>query len=106
MFANRFTVVLDACVLASALKRNVLLSLAEAEFFRPRWSEAILSETEGAISSIIEPQKGVEANVIARRHVDQILTAFTDGIVEDYAIQVQSLADLPDLNDGHVIGRA
>ena len=106
MFANRFTVVIDACVLASALKRNVLLSLAEAEFFRPRWSEAILSETERAISSIIEPQKGVEVDVMARRHVDQIRTAFTDGIVQDYEIHVQSLAGLPDLNDGHVVAAA
>ena len=31
MFANRFTALLDACVLASPLKRNLLLSLAEAE---------------------------------------------------------------------------
>ena len=83
-----------------------LLSLAEAEFFRPRWSEVILSETERAIGSIIEPQEGVETNVTARRHVDQIRNAFTDSIVEDYAIQVQSLASLPDLNDGHVIGAA
>ncbi len=33
---NRFTVVLDANVLGGALKRNLLLSLAEAGLFRPR----------------------------------------------------------------------
>lgn len=30
MFANRFTAVIDACVLCSPLKRNLILSLAEA----------------------------------------------------------------------------
>lgn len=39
MFANRFTALIDACALAGALKRNLLLTLAEAEFFRLRWSD-------------------------------------------------------------------
>jgi hypothetical protein len=32
------------------LKRNLLLTLAEADFFRLRWSEEILDETERAIA--------------------------------------------------------
>jgi hypothetical protein len=31
-FADRFTVLIDACCLAGALRRNMLLSLAEAGF--------------------------------------------------------------------------
>ena len=53
MFANRFTALIDACALAGALKRNLLLTLAEAEFFRLRWSDQILDETEAAIEAIL-----------------------------------------------------
>jgi hypothetical protein len=38
MFANRFTAFLDASALVSSMKRDLLLSLAAAEFFRVRWS--------------------------------------------------------------------
>lgn len=41
---------LDANVLHGAHIRNLLLSLAAAGFFRPRWSVRILEETENAIS--------------------------------------------------------
>lgn len=54
MFANRFTAVVDACVLCSPLKRNVILSLAEAELFRVRWSDEILDETEKAIEILLD----------------------------------------------------
>lgn len=40
-FADRFTVLVDACCLAGALQRNMLLSLAEAEFYRIRWCAAL-----------------------------------------------------------------
>lgn len=53
MFANRFTALIDACALAGALKRNLLLTLAEAEFFRLRRSETILDETESAIVAML-----------------------------------------------------
>ena len=53
MFANRYTAVVDACSLVGTLRRNLLLTLAEAEFFRIRWSEVILDETETAIAAIL-----------------------------------------------------
>ena len=106
MFANRFTVVIDACVLVSALRRNVLLSLAEAEFFRPRWSHEILSETERAITLILAAREGVRAGEVARRHVDQIRAAFTDSVVDGYDPRMANLTDLPDLKDAHVLGAA
>ena len=53
MFANRFTAFVDACTLASALKRNLLLTLAEAEFYRIRWSAIVLEETQKAIEKIL-----------------------------------------------------
>lgn len=53
MFANRFTALIDACALVGVLKRNLILSLAEAEFFRLRWSSPILDETERAITEVL-----------------------------------------------------
>lgn len=47
--ADRFTALLDACVLGGALRRNMLLSLAEAGLFRPRWSSRILDECHLAL---------------------------------------------------------
>ncbi len=52
-YADRFTALIDACVLAGALRRNILLSLAEAGLFRPRWSARILDET--GIAKLLAP---------------------------------------------------
>lgn len=50
-YADRFTALIDACVLGGALRCNLLLSLADAGLFRPRWSVRILDETQKAIST-------------------------------------------------------
>jgi len=42
--ADPLPVVIDANFLAGALTRNIVLSLAEAGFFRPFWSRRILDE--------------------------------------------------------------
>lgn len=49
MFANRFIALIDACSLVGVLGRNTLLSLAEVELYRARWSEEIFAEVEQAI---------------------------------------------------------
>jgi hypothetical protein len=67
MFANRFTALVDACVLAGALKRNLLLSLAEAEFFRLRWSTPSLTKREQAILRILADRGADDAADRARR---------------------------------------
>jgi hypothetical protein len=67
MFANRFTVLADACSLVPALNRNLLLSLAAAEFFRVRWSAAILDEAEAAIAKVIAAKGIADALVQAKR---------------------------------------
>lgn len=54
MFANRYTAFIDACTLVSVWRRNLLLTLAEAEFFRVRWSERVLDETERAIARLLD----------------------------------------------------
>lgn len=92
--------VLDSSVLFPNTLRDVLLTIAEHELFRPHWSAAILDE--------------VRRNVIAKRHVDPIaldrtlrlMTAAFDGAEvagwEDHVDRLQ----LPDPEDRHVLAAA
>lgn len=96
MIPNRFTVVLDANALFGALARNMLLSLAEAGFFRPAWSEEILNELEGALGSVFDPE-------IAGQQRSAIQRAFPGAFVNE---NQNSPARLPDPKDEHVLGTA
>ncbi|WP_417468483.1 PIN domain-containing protein [Maricaulis sp.] len=97
--ADRFTVVLDANVLASALGRNMLLSLAEAGLFRPRWSIESLDETERAISKIAgDPAVG-------KRHRNRIEAAFPEARVDGHQILIDAIK-LKDPDDRHVVAAA
>ncbi len=106
MFANRFTVLVDACSLFSPLTRNLLLSLAEGEFFRLRWSARILEEVERAIARSYA-QKGVtdgaERAARARAAMER---AFEEAAVTGYEELLPGLGGLPDANDAHVIAAA
>lgn len=84
MFANRFTAFVDACSLASALKRNLLLSLAEAEFFRLRWSNRVLDETETAIEEILTAKGFADAAARAERARASMEVAFEDAMVTEF----------------------
>lgn len=104
MFANRFTAVIDACVLADAAKRDLILSLAEAGLFRPRWSDRILSETESALKVILQDRPDFTER--ASRSVRRISEAFEEAMDDQYADIVNSLDCLPDKNDHHVLAVA
>lgn len=106
MFANRYTAFIDACTLAGTLKRNLLLTLAEAEFFRVRWSVKVMDETEAAISKILKAKAindAAERGKRARQHME---AAFEDAIVVDYDVFLSACAGLPDPNDAHVVAAA
>lgn len=61
-YADRFTALIGANVLACAMRRNIILSLAEAGFFRPRWSDRLMDEAAGAIAKITTGERAfVEA---------------------------------------------
>jgi hypothetical protein len=106
LFANRFTAFVDACSLAGALKRNLLLTLAEAEFFRLRWSAQVLGETERAIETILVG-KGVEdAGARARRARDSMENAFEEALVSDFDAFLPACAGLLDAGDVHVLAAA
>ncbi len=106
MFANRFTALLDACVLASPLKRNLLLSLAEAAFFRPRWSERIMDETERAIEKLMTDKGFENPTADAARARNAMERAFEDAMVTGFENLEAGFGDLPDAGDRHVLAAA
>lgn len=106
MFANRYTAFIDACVLAGALKRNLLLSLAEAEFFRIRWSRNVLEETESAISKILKDRGAHDFVEKARLAREQIERAFEDALVEHFDDFLSASRGIPDEKDHHVLAAA
>ena len=104
MRADRFTALVDANVLAGALTRNMILSLAEDGFLRVRWSAEILDETERAIARMVAgrvPDAPAHASEQRRR----IERAFPDAKVEGYEPLVAGLT-LPDENDKYVLAAA
>lgn len=106
MFANRFTAFIDACTLASVFKRNLLLSLAEAGFFRVRWSVAVLDETERAIERMLTAKGREDAAARARRARESMSVAFEDACVSDFGQLLPACAGLPDPKDAHVLAAA
>lgn len=85
MFANRYTALVDACTLVSAPRRDLLLTLAEAGFFRVRWSQRILDETRTALDKIFAERGLADAPTRAARSVDAMHQAFPEALVEAHA---------------------
>ncbi|MCH8686282.1 PIN domain-containing protein [Pedomonas mirosovicensis] len=106
MFANRYTAFADACCLAGALKRNLLLTLAEAEFFRVRWSAEVLEETERAMAGFFASKGVADPAAVAKEQRRRMETAFEDALVSDYAAFLPAADRLPDPKDAHVIAAA
>jgi len=108
MFANRFTAVIDACVLVSVAKRNLILSLADAELFRVGWTAELLSETEAALLKLFAKQgrDDDEAETRAKRAITNIQVAFPESVIEGYEDLAGRLNCLPDPDDHHVLAAA
>lgn len=106
MFANRFTVLVDACSLVDVLGRNLLLSLAQADFFRVRWSATILEETEKALAEIFQSRGYDNAASTAKRARTAMEEAFEDATVSGFERFTPCLSDIPDPGDAHVIAAA
>jgi predicted nucleic acid-binding protein len=105
VFANRYTAFMDACVLAGVLRRNLLCTLAEAEFFRIRWSARVLDEAETAISRIV--RDGDTPQERARRAREAMEQAFEDAMVVGFEVDEQRCKGLlPDPSDAHVLAAA
>jgi predicted nucleic acid-binding protein len=106
VFANRFTALIDACTLADTLRRNLLLTLAEEEFFRVRWSQPILDETRAAIHKMLVSRDAADAVDKSARAICFIERAFEDATVVDFDGYLPSCAGLPDPGDAHVLAAA
>lgn len=101
-YSDRFTALIDACCLAGALRRNILLSLAEAGFYRIKWSEKILIETGVAIAKITVGKADVPKQIHVMRE------AFEEAMIDGFIAIEEALKQtaLQDADDAHVIAAA
>lgn len=101
-------VFIDACVLAGALKRHLVLSLAEVGLIYPRWSEKVLFETGHAHARIVSDEPGRDGAGEAARIVTALEAAFPEAMVPlEMSETVQLPARrLPDPDDAHVMRAA
>ena len=106
MFANRFTVVTDACVLVPPLVRNLLLSLAEAHLYRVRWSGRILDEFERGFVRDVLRHKRDDPDEAARKARADMERAFPEAMVEGHEHLEAALKGVPDPDDRHVVAAA
>lgn len=96
-----YAAVLDANVLVPSALCDTLLRLAAGGFFRPLWSEQILTEVEYAILRV---RPDLQPTAVARR-IHVMRTAFIDANVDGWE-QVAAGLDLPDPDDRHVLAAA
>lgn len=92
---------LDACVLYPARLRDLLLSLAAAELFEPKWSEIIQEEW---IASLLANRADLTRAQLQAAH-DAMNQAFPDASVRGFEPLIPAL-DLPDIDDRHVLAAA
>ena len=102
-----FAAVLDTCVLWPSLQRDVLLSLAAENLYRPLWSTAILDELEFHEARKLEG-RGIDSHTAATRAthlIEQMASAFDDACVIGWETLEGSFG-LPDPDDEHVVAAA
>lgn len=92
-------VVLDACVLVPYNLTSLLLTLAEANLYAPRWSHTILDETHRALTTKI----GVDDNHATKR-LHAMRAAFPEADVIGYEALIDDLTCHP--KDRHVLAAA
>jgi predicted nucleic acid-binding protein len=96
-----YAAVLDANVLAPFALSDTLLRVAADGFYRPLWSDQILTEVQYTIQRIrpeLEPAR-------VSRRIDAMNAAFIDARVEGWE-EVAAGLDLPDHDDRHVLATA
>lgn len=100
---DRFTVVLDACVLFPMVVRDVLLTLADHEFFNPKWSARLHDEWIRNLTAHRLAQNlagDVQAKIEAiRNDMDR---AFPDALVDTVLPETPDLGPV-DPKDRHVV---
>ncbi len=97
---------MDACSLAGVLKRNLLLTPAEAAFFRIRWSVPVLEETQTAIEQMLVARGVDNAGEQAAKARQRMEEAFEETLVADFDHLPGLCDDWPDPGDAHVVAAA
>ena len=95
-----FTALFDACVLYPAPLRDLLISLAETDLFRARWSAEINAEWRNAV---------LREHPELRDRLDRTINLMTDAVPDCLVDGHQSLIEglnLPDADDRHVLAAA
>ncbi len=98
LHSGRFTAILDACVLYPASLRDILLSLAAAGLYKPKWSADIQKEWR---SNLLDQRPELLPERL-QYTCDQMNTAFPDAEVIGYEGLISALT-LPDPGDNHVL---
>ncbi|MDA0564068.1 PIN domain-containing protein [Streptomonospora sp. S1-112] len=89
---------LDTCVLYPAYLSDTLLRLAEAETYRPLWSEHVLAELRRNLVG-----RGLPTGPVDRR-IRQMAGAFPDALVTGYEALIDGMEN--DRKDRHVLAAA
>jgi predicted nucleic acid-binding protein len=95
------TAVVDACVLYPARLRDLLLSLAGADLFRPIWSEMIQEEW---IRNVLANRRDLTRGQLERAR-DLMNRAFPGSSIQGFEAVIPTLT-LPDSDDRHVLAAA
>jgi predicted nucleic acid-binding protein len=95
-----FKVLLDANVLYPAYLRDLLLRLAEAGFFQPRWTEQILHEVSGNIKKR-QPEDRYDK---VDRMIAKLAAAFPEARIVGYEDLIPAMTNHP--KDRHVLAAA
>lgn len=96
-----FSIMLDACVLFPAPLRDFLLTLAETDLFRAKWTEQIHDEWSRNLL-LRRPNLEPERLIRTRQTMNNF---FPDALIEGYEYLIPSLT-LPDPDDRHVLAAA
>src|SRR5882724_9293143 len=100
---DRFAVVLDACTMSPMLVRDVLLTLADHEFFSPKWSPRINDEWKRNLLARMTERDG---EVVAKTKVDRIASAVTSAFPDALVpaeLPEPPILDPVDAKDRHVV---
>jgi hypothetical protein len=101
-WADRFTAVLDTCVLVDVMRRNIILSLAEGGQFRPRWSSTTINtEFLYALPRAVPHMSPAQSKLQQQR----IVEAFPEAEVGPSAA-LEATLPLLDVKDRHVLAAA
>ena len=97
----RYVAVLDACVLYPAPIRDVLLSLADADLYHAKWTQAIQDEW---VRNLLKDRRDLTPEQLEKTCA-HMAAAVPDCWVEGYEFIIPSLT-LPDEDDRHVLAAA